>query len=98
MSVTLEEIQASDWYKNRPKIIQKAIDKRPPGIYIVKETGHSCILLSYEEPESEKFEDVTVTVQITTGLFAPRNVFGYKLEDVNPSTVKSDSSPDTSES
>jgi len=89
----LQQIKETDWYKERPLVIQQAIDLLPPtGLYKFKESGKQCQLVSYEEPESGKLEDVTVTVRKTgvggalegTGLeeLMDKNVgvFGVKLD------------------
>lgn len=93
--ITLEEFKDSEWYKERPDIIKEAIDKLPPTQnYKFKSSGKQCYITSYEEPESGKLEDVTVTVQKTgvggplegTGLniFDTNGVFGVKLDDLEP--------------
>lgn len=93
----LQEIKQTDWYKERPLVIQQAIDLLPPTqLYKFKESGKQCQLRSYEEPESGKLEDVTVTVVKTgvggalegTGLEmlmdANIGVFGVKLDTLEP--------------
>jgi hypothetical protein len=93
MTITLEYIQGLEWYKSRPSIIRKAIDKLPPiCLYKIKSSGKQCELISYEEPDSGLFEDVTVTVE-KTGIGGPmaamgmgeldyNQVFGLKLDDL----------------
>lgn len=62
----LETLQNDEWYKSRPEIIRNAIDKYPPiHHYKMKSTGKQCFIIAYDEPESGKLEDVTVTVQKT---------------------------------
>lgn len=62
--MTLEELQQDEWYLGLPEIIQKTIDIVPPiYIYKLKESGKHCTIVSYEEPESNLLEEVTVTVQ-----------------------------------
>lgn len=91
----LEELKQSDWYKQRPKIIKQAICQLPPTqAYIFKETGKQCVITSFEEPESGKFEEVTCTVYKTgkggsmEKLGAPELdtgiVFGVKLDALEP--------------
>lgn len=91
--MTLEELKQSDWYKERPEVIQQAVNTLPPiHYYRVKETGKQCYIVSYEEPESGQVEDVTVTVQKTgkggymeklgLGVLDTNQVFGYKLDDL----------------
>jgi hypothetical protein len=91
--MTLEELKQHAWYKSRPEVIQRAIDKLPPiHLYKVKSTGKQCYIVSYEEPESGKVEDVTITVQKTgkggslekmgLGALDTNQVFGYKLDDM----------------
>ena len=89
----LQELKITDWYKERPIVIRKAIDLLPPTkLYKFKSSGKQCALISYEEPENKKLEDVTVTVQKTgiggvmegTGLevFGTNQVFGVKINDL----------------
>lgn len=90
--MTLKDIQNSDWYKTRPAIIQKAIDNYSPLDVYTLESGKQCTLISYEEPESGLYEDVTVTVQkngygtlLVPHGFNPldtNKVFGVKLTDI----------------
>lgn len=62
----LEELQENEWYKQRPEVIRRAIDKLPPiQLYKLKDSGKQCQIASFEEPESGKLEDVTCTVQKT---------------------------------
>lgn len=94
----LEELQQSEWYLSRPKVIQEAIDKYPPTqLYRFKDSGKQCKLYSYAEPESGKLEDVTVTVHKTGvgGAMAEMGlgvldtftgVFGVSLTDLEPWT------------
>jgi hypothetical protein len=89
----LEELRKTDWYKDRPPCIQQAIELRPP-VMVYSLNGKGCHIISYEEPESGKLEDVTVTVQKNgigeeQGLGPEYNaaihtnaVFGVKLEDL----------------
>lgn len=90
--MTLEEIKQSDWYKERPSVIQEAINKLPPTtLYKSKATGKQCYIVAYTEPD-EECSEVTLTVQKTGigGAFADagfgaldRNaVFGLKLDDL----------------
>jgi hypothetical protein len=89
----LQELKQTDWYKERPVIIQKAIDILPPmESYKFKDSGKHCRIISYEEPESGKFEDVTCTVQKTgvggamgamgLGVLDTNQVFGVKINDL----------------
>lgn len=82
----MEAIKESEWYKTRPDVIKKAIDRCPPDKpYSLN--GRQCYIYSYEEPESGKLKDVTVTVQ-KTGSGSPfpslntNKVFGVKLNDL----------------
>lgn len=91
--MTLEELQQKEWYKKRPEVIRQAIDKLPPiQLYKFKANGKQCRIVSYEEPQSGKLEDVTCTV-IKTGVGGPmaemgmsaldgNGVFGVKLDDL----------------
>jgi len=89
----LQELKQTDWYKERPKVIQKAIDLLPPTkMYRFKDIKKQCQLISFEEPESKKIEDVTATVQKTgvggvmdemgLGSLDTNQVFGVKLTDL----------------
>lgn len=93
--MTLQDVQAMDWYKTRPKVIQDAIDKLPPiKLYRIKDIGKQCQVYSYSEP-NDKNKEVTVTV-ILTGKGGPLDgtglekldegmkVFGYKLDNLEP--------------
>ncbi len=91
--MNLEELQQTEWYKCRPEVIKQAIDKLPPiHLYKFKETGKQCQIVSFEEPESDKLEDVTCTVQKTgiggvmaemgLGAMDTNQVFGVKLDDL----------------
>ena len=63
--MTIQELKQTDWYKGRPLIIQKAIDKLPPtSLYRFKESGKQCRLIGYQEP-NDKSKEVTVRVQKT---------------------------------
>lgn len=81
-----EQILESEWFKERPEIIQQAIKERMPNIFYYL-NGKECFIYSYEEPTSGKFEDVTVKVKKTgKGGFIPEldqnGVFGVKLSDL----------------
>lgn len=88
--MTLEELKQNEWYKERPLVIQEAINILPPiELYKFKDSGKQCYILSYGEPESGLLEDVTCTVQ-KTGVGGLLNmpsidsnrVFGVKLTDL----------------
>lgn len=97
MASTLKEIQELDWYKERPKVIQEAINTLPPiAMMRFKSSKKECYILSWEEPKSGLLEDITVTVQ-KTGMggslqksFSPgkplaldtNKVFGVHLDDL----------------
>ena len=89
----LQELKRTDWYKERPKIIQEAIGVLlPTKLYKFKDSGKQCELISFEEPESGKIEDVTCTVQKTGvgglmeemgfGSLDTNQVFGVKINDL----------------
>lgn len=91
--MTLEELQKEEWYKGRPEVIKQAVIKLPPiTLYKFKESGKQCYIISFEEPESGKLEDVTCTVEKTgigeniIGLnpLDTNIVFGVKLDDLEP--------------
>ena len=92
--MTLEELKQDDWYKSRSLVIQQAIDILPPiQLYKLKDSGKQCYIRSYEEPESGKIEDVTVTVVKKTdyGIMAEmgngvlgNSYCGLSLDDLKP--------------
>lgn len=64
--MTLEEFKNTDWYKETPPVIKQAIDLIPPiKLYRFKDSKKQCFIVGYEEPESDKAEDVTLVVQKT---------------------------------
>lgn len=85
----LRELKQTDWYKERPALIQKAINLLPP-TKLYRLNGKQCQIISYEE--GEKSDDVTVTVQKTgvggvlvkmgLGALDTNQVFGVKLTDL----------------
>lgn len=94
--MTQEELKQTEWYQERPQVIKEAIDKLPPiQLYKFKSSGKQCQIISYEEPESGKLEDVTCTI-VKTGvggclddaglgeLDKGQGVFGVKLDDLEP--------------
>ena len=91
--MTLAELKETSWYEERPTVIKRAINKRPPiFLYKFKDSGKQCQIVSYEEPVSGKAKDVTVTVQKTgvggalaemgMGVLDTNQVFGVKLDDI----------------
>jgi len=89
----LQDLKQTDWYKERPVVIQNAIELLPPTkMYRFKSSKKQCHLISYEEPKSKKLDDVTVTVQKTgvggamdemeLGSLDTNQVFGVKLTDL----------------
>lgn len=93
--MTLEELKKEDWYKERPDVIKQAIEILPPiRLYKFKNSGKQCYIRSFEEPESGKLEDVTVTVQKTgvggalanagLAMLDTNAVFGLSLTDLEP--------------
>lgn len=93
--MTLDELKETGWYKERPEIIKQAIDLLPPiRLYKFKDSGKQCQIYSYSEPESNKLEDVTVTVYKTgiggvlanmgLGSLDTNGVFGVPLNDLEP--------------
>lgn len=84
-----------DWYNERPEIIKRALNIIPPDkLYKIKATGSQCYIYSIEEPKSDLFEDITVTVyktgiggaldNIGLGHLDTNGVFGLKIEDLEP--------------
>lgn len=91
--MTPQELQQTEWYKERPEIIRQAIDKLPPiQLYRFKESGKQCYIVSFEEHESGKVKDVTCTVQKTgiggtmaemgMGELDKNVVFGVNIDDL----------------
>lgn len=86
----LQALKQTDWYKERPTIIQQAIDLLPPTkMYRFKDSKKQCHLVSYDEPNTNELDDVTVTVQKTgvggilgLGELDINKVFGVKLADL----------------
>ena len=77
-----------DWYNGLPPLIKEAVKDHPPtNMYSLN--GKQCYILSFDEPESGKLEDITVTVQKTgVGSMFPslntNQVFEVKLSDLKP--------------
>lgn len=65
--MTLEEFKQTDWYQERPEVIQKAIDIIPPTeLYRFKDSQKECQIIGYTEPKKgSNPEDVTLIVQKT---------------------------------
>lgn len=92
--MTLEEFKQTDWYKERPPVIQEAINRMPPTqLYKFKNSGKQCFIYGYDEPESGNIEDVTLQVNKTgvggamaeagLGMFDKDwGVFGVGLNDL----------------
>ena len=91
--MTLEELKTTDWYKERPEVIQKAINLLPPiDLLRFKNSKKECYIISYSEPESGLLDEVTVTVQKTgnggllaeagLGILDTNQVFGVKINDL----------------
>lgn len=81
--MNLKELKQTAWYSRRPKVIQEAINLLPPmKLYKFKDSGKQCHLISYEEPESGKIEDLTVTVQ-KTGVGGVLEEIGLSELDTN---------------
>ena len=91
--MTHKELKQTDWYKERPIIIQNAIDLLPPiKTYRFKDSKKQCQIISFEEPKSGKFEDITITVQKTgvggvmdkvgLGDLDTNQVFGVKINEL----------------
>jgi len=91
----LKKLKKSDWYKERPVVIQQAINLlTPTQMWKLKNSGKQCMIYSYEEPVSGKLEDVTVTVTLTgrggvmdsmgLGMLDTYKVSGIKFNDLEP--------------
>lgn len=79
--MTLQEFKQTDWFKERPNIIKRAIELIPPiQLYKFKDSGKQCEIYSYHEPETGKLKDVTVSV-IKTGIGGPLSGTGLELID-----------------
>lgn len=76
--VSMEEVMASEWFKERPQAVQQAIKTWPPGWYKMK-TGQEVRLYSYEET---KGKCKTCKVIVETGWNVGRIVFGVPLTDL----------------
>jgi len=93
--MTLEELKQTEWYQGKPEVIKQAIELLPPiHLYKFKDSGKQCYIISIEEPDSGKIEDITFTVQ-KTGIGGPmaemglgeldiHDVFGVKISDLEP--------------
>jgi hypothetical protein len=81
--MTLQELKETDWYKERPELIKQAMEILPPiQQYRFKDSKEICFIVSIKEPESNKLEDVTLTVQkIGQGGV---KVFEVHLNDLEP--------------
>lgn len=81
--MTLKELKQTQWYLERPNLIKQAINKLPPiYLYKLKESGKQCQIISFEEPESGKLEEVTCTVQ-KTGIGGAMSEMGLGTLDDN---------------
>jgi len=91
----IKQMEAFKWYQELPEIIKQIVELFPPTqLYKFKNSGKQCYIISIEEPESGKIEDVTVTVQKTgvggvmdeigLGLLDNNQVFGVKITDIEP--------------
>lgn len=89
-----QALKDSDWYRARPEVIRQAIDLYPLQMYRFKSSGKHCYIIGYEEPESDRLEDVTLIVQKTgeggalaemgLGELDTNQVFGVKPTDLEP--------------
>lgn len=81
--MTLKELKQTQWYLERPNLIKQTINKLPPiYLYKLKESGKQCQIISFEEPESGKLEEVTCTVQ-KTGIGGAMSEMGLGTLDDN---------------
>ena len=83
----LAQLKETDWYKGRPAVIKQAIDRLPPiRLYKFKDSGKQCYIISFEEPESDKIEDVTCTVQ-KTGVGGAMAEIGFMFSQLDTNQV-----------
>ena len=80
----LKELKQTEWYKERPKIIQQIICKFPPFYtYRFKYSQKEFNIIGYEEPlELNDPDDVTFIVQ-KTGNGGVLGQFGLGILDTN---------------
>jgi len=78
------KLSETDWFLARPRAIQQAILKYPPGKYKLKSTGHIMELYSYEEDEDGSCNTCTgtITYENNQHLLFERKVFDIPLEDL----------------
>lgn len=78
----LEQLKETDWYRQRPDVIKKAIDQTPPTqLYRFKDSQKQCFIVGYTEPESPDGK-VTLIVQ-KTGVGGPMAEMGLGELDTN---------------
>lgn len=77
--ISMKEIMASEWFKERPAAIQQAIKTWPPGWYKMK-TGQEVRLYSYEENLDGKCQTCKVIVE--SGYNVGALIFGVPLTDL----------------
>lgn len=85
--VTLEEIQASEWYQTRPLAVQKRIDTHPPNkLYRLSTTGQIVPLYSYEVDNQGECNTCKVHVlrEHNPEVILERTVFGVPFENLVP--------------
>ena len=84
LNITFEEFKKTDWYKERPALIKEVIEKYPPTQYYDLR-GQKCCISSYEEPISNKIEDVTCTVHKTESFIGiDFDIFDVPLTSLKP--------------
>ena len=79
------ELYQSEWFKSRPKIVQKAIIDYPPGyFYILKSTGQKVRLYSYTENKKGCTECTILILKEDNPdrEDVERKVFGVPLDDL----------------
>lgn len=92
----LQELHASDWYKELPEKVKVAVDQYPPiKFYRFKDSKKQFYIFSFEEPENEDGE-ITITVQkigiggamaeMGMGPLDTNMVFGVSLKDIEDVT------------
>lgn len=68
MILTLEQLKQTEWFKERPEVIQKTICKfMPTNLYKFIETDEDCRIIGYTEYEGELEEDVTFIIETRSG-------------------------------
>jgi len=82
--VLTEKLKKSDWYKNRPKLVQEKFDEYPP-YNTYQLNGKNVFLYSLDENKDGSVSTCTVNIVEEAnpgGLLFGRRVFGVALSDL----------------